>query len=64
MTQKDEKRKLNRWYYEVKVLSFIDDKENVVTKEEWERYKGKYDNPTDEILDAILNLLRTFHEQD
>jgi len=59
---KARKRDMEKWFYDYKTLVFRDNKENVITQEEWLRYRGKYNKPSDEVLDAILNLTREWRK--
>jgi len=58
MTPTTKSPSVEKWYFNYNILSFIDNKENVITKEKWEKYKGKYNKPTDKVLDAILYICR------
>lgn len=50
------KKELKNWWWDWRVLSFIDKNENIITQEEWELYKGRYKEPSDEVLNAILEI--------
>lgn len=61
--KKKPKGKIEKWYIDYDILCFKDNKNNIVTKEEWEKFKGKYLEPTDKVLDAILELKEFFKRE-
>ena len=52
------KKNLFMWRYDFGRLIYINDKDkHIVTKEQWNIYHGKENEPTDRVLDAIYEIV-------